>query len=48
LAALEQALEQRDYIVVFLATDPAFAPLRVDPRFQALARRIGVPPAASR
>ena len=46
LAALERACDQRDYVVVFLATDPVFAPLRHAPRFQALARRIGVPPAA--
>jgi len=48
LAALERACEQRDYIAVFLRTDPVFAPLRHDPRFQALVRRIGAPPAAGR
>jgi tetratricopeptide (TPR) repeat protein len=48
LAALERACEGRDYAAVFLAIDPAFVALRHESRFQALVRRIGVPPSASR
>ncbi len=41
---LEKAYEQRDNpIMVFLKAEPLFDPLRSDPRFQNLLRRIGLP-----
>jgi TolB-like protein/Flp pilus assembly protein TadD len=43
VAMLNAGLEQRASSVLMLAADPAFAPLRSDPRFQALLRKIGLP-----
>jgi TolB-like protein/Tfp pilus assembly protein PilF len=40
---LEAAVEERMGVVVFLATSPNWAPLRGDPRFQALVDRVGIP-----
>jgi len=40
---LEKALEARDAWVVLLATDPRLDPLRSEPRFQNLVRRVGLP-----
>ena len=42
-AALEQAFSQRAPWLASLAADPAFDPLRSDPRFASLAARVGVP-----
>jgi TolB-like protein/DNA-binding SARP family transcriptional activator/tetratricopeptide (TPR) repeat protein len=39
-AWLERALQTRDDWVVYAAVEPVFAPLRTDPRFTALTRRI--------
>jgi hypothetical protein len=41
--ALEKAFEVRDGRIPYLATEPRFAPLREDPRYQALVRRLGLP-----
>ncbi len=41
--SLERGLEIRDAWMVFLHVDPRFAPLRQDPRYGELARRVGLP-----
>lgn len=41
--ALETAYTDRDYSLEFLAVDPAFDPIRTDPRFVELVARIGLP-----
>ncbi len=40
---LERALQERSAGLIFFQADPGFAPLRSDPRFKALALRIGLP-----
>ncbi len=40
---LERGYEERDPALVFVKTDARFDPLRSDPRFQDLLRRIGFP-----
>jgi eukaryotic-like serine/threonine-protein kinase len=42
-ASLEKAYAEHDLQLQFLKADPAFDPLRDDPRFQDLLRRIGLP-----
>jgi len=42
-AALERAYAERFGRLVWLSTDPLLEPLRSDPRFEELARRVGVP-----
>lgn len=41
LENLEEALRQRSHWLTFLDIDPAFDALRGNPRFEAVARRIG-------
>jgi eukaryotic-like serine/threonine-protein kinase len=41
LRYLERAYEERSTVLAYLLIDPRLAPLRDDPRFQALARRLG-------
>ena len=43
LAWLDRAYENRDFDVIFLKVDPTLDPLRDDPRFQDLMRRVGLP-----
>lgn len=43
LARLEEAYEQRDPHLTWLKADRSFDPLRADPRFQDLFRRVGFP-----
>lgn len=40
---LQKAVEARSFGIMYLGVDPAFDGLHVDPRFQALLRRIGFP-----
>ncbi|MCW5966094.1 MAG: winged helix-turn-helix domain-containing protein [Bryobacterales bacterium] len=42
LAELEAGLESRPYNMIYTATDPVFAPLRDEPRFQEIVRKLGL------
>ena len=44
LSYLEKAYEDRDYLLTTLQDEPRFDPLRSDPRFQDLLRRMNFPP----
>ena len=41
---LDKAVEQRNWCVPFLRRDNVWNPLRTDPRFKSLLRRVGLPP----
>jgi hypothetical protein len=44
---LERAADDREPLVIYLAVDPLYEPLRADPRFAALLRRLGLEPRRS-
>lgn len=46
MTRLEEGADARDAWVLFMGTDPRFAPLRGEPRFRALLTRVGFPSAA--
>lgn len=43
-AWLDKAVEQRNWMIIYLKRDNVWDPLRSDPRFGALLRRVGLPP----
>ena len=44
---LEQGYQNHDFFMTFLKTDPGVDPLRSDPRFAAMLKKIGVPEKSS-
>ena len=44
-AALEHAYQDHEWFMVGLIIDPGFAPVRHEPRFQQMMRRVGLPTA---
>ncbi len=43
-AELNKAYENREFFMILLKVDPRLDPLRDDPRFQELLRKVGFPP----
>ena len=44
LEELEAAVETKPFHLIYVAADPAFEPLRSDPRFQRILDRLGITP----
>jgi len=42
-AWLDKAVEQRSWIIIYVKYDDVWDPLRSDPRFKDLLRRVGLP-----
>ena len=42
-AWLDKAIEQRNWMIIYLKRDNVWDPLRSDPRFKDLLRRMGLP-----
>ena len=42
-AWLDKAVEQRSWIIIYVKCDDVWDPLRFDPRFKDLLRRVGLP-----
>jgi hypothetical protein len=42
-AWLDKAVEQRNWMIIYLKRDDVWNPLRSDPRFQSLLRRVRLP-----
>jgi hypothetical protein len=40
---LQKAYEEHNWCILYLTMDPDWAPLRADPRFRELIRRVGLP-----
>jgi hypothetical protein len=47
LEYLERAYEEKSHWMIYLHIDPGMDPLRGDPHFQDILRRVGLPPEAS-
>jgi hypothetical protein len=47
IEALERAYQHREWYLCVLKTEPTFDPLRGDPRFQDLLRRVNLPSGAT-
>lgn len=47
LTELEAAVKSRPYALIYVAVDPAFAPIRNHPRFQEVSRKVGLVPPRS-
>ena len=46
IAHLQRAFAQHSGDMIFINVEPSFDPIREDPRFQEIVRRVGLPPRA--